>query len=136
MVVCKPRFGRIADRYGADVVIIPAMFFLFAAVVLLSAATTLTWLLLSALVYGIGFGTVLTNLQSLAVRYALPERIGSATSIFFTGYDAGNGLGSILLGIIATRLGYSRMFLISSLAIVLAFVLYAATRKQAGKTEA
>ena len=136
MIFCKPRFGRLADRYGTDVVVMPGMLLVFIAVITLSASTTLVWFLLSALLYGIGFGAIFTSLQSLAVRHAPPECLGAATSTFFTGFETGNGFGSILLGIVATRFGYSRMFLISSLAILLALVLYIATRKRRGRAGA
>ncbi len=117
MVVSRPIAGKIADRCGVKKVVAPGLFFLFIATVVFSAAGSLNLFLCASVFYGLGFGSAQAGFQSLSVIRAPKENIGLANSTFFIGFDSGIGVGSVLLGILAGYVGYSRMFFYSSLSI-------------------
>ena len=61
---------------------------------------------------------------------APPERRGAANATYFTGFDAGLGLGSLLAGFLANALGYSTMFGILSVPMLFAAGIYLVTERQ------
>lgn len=124
LLLSRPFCGKLTDRLGVNIVIYPGLILLIIAMLLLSNAGTLPVFLMSAALYGLGFGAVLSCLQTLAVLRAPKERLGAANATFFTGFDGGIGFGSVAGGVIATAAGYSRMYLYFSLFIVIAGTIY------------
>lgn len=68
------------------------------ALVVLSFSIGSFGFLVSAVLYGIGFGSVQLTLQSATLRLAHPDRKGVANASFLTAADLGIGLGAIVLG--------------------------------------
>lgn len=124
LLISRPVLGRIIDTYGFGVVIYPGFAIMTASMVLLSASDSLVLFLVSGLLYGLGFGAVHSSLHTMAVLNAPRDHLGAANATFLSGFDAGIGVGSILAGIVAARLGYSLMYLSFSSFLVLAFLLY------------
>lgn len=124
ILLTRPVFGRLIDRLGFDVAMYPGLIALFVAMVLLSQAATMSMFLVVAFVYGVGFGAVLSSLQTMAVINAPKDRLGAANATFFTGFDAGIGVGAVAGGVIATMWGYSQMFLTFSLLLIVVGILY------------
>ena len=133
MLVTRPVFGRLVDRFGFNATMYPGLIILVIAMVILSQASTMVIFLFVALLYGVGFGAVQSSLQTLAVIYAPKERLGAANATFFTGFDGGIGFGSIVAGIVASALGYAWMYLIFSFFPILAGILYIFTSGKAKK---
>lgn len=136
MLISRPGFGLLVDKKGISVAVIPGMLFVILAMFTLFLANDLTMFLVSAAIYGVGFGATQTSLQTMAVMDAPRDRLGVANSTFFTGFDSGIGIGSIVLGVVAKYLGYSLMYLISAAFVVIALLLYVgfAVRKKANNT--
>jgi MFS family permease len=124
LLVSRPGFGRITDRFGPNFAIIPGFVCVIIAMVLLSAASTLPMFLISAFIYGIGFGAVQSTMQAMAVANVPPKRRGAATATFFTGFDSGIGFGAMILGSVASAVGYSHMYLCGAVPVVIACILY------------
>lgn len=132
MLITRPVFGRLVDRFGFSATVYPGLIMLIMAMVVLSQASTLLMFLIVALLYGVGFGAVQSSLQTLSVIYAPKDRLGAANATFLTGFDGGIGFGSIVAGIVASALGYSWMYLTFSFFLILAGCLYFFTE---GKTK-
>ena len=98
----------------------------------LSQIQSLTGLLVAAVCVGMGFGSAQPCLQTLAIQCAEKHRIGHATSTFFTMYDLGIALGSVLLGLLISKQGYSFTYLFCALTTILSLLFYAviANRKK------
>lgn len=124
LIVSRPIFGKIVDNFGLDFAVIPGFLSIFAAMVLLSRATSLPIFLLVALIYGVGFGAAQSSLQTMAIINSSNKRYGAANATFFTGFDAGIGFGSIVFGIIASKSGYSQMYLLTTVVILISFGIY------------
>lgn len=124
VLVTRPFIGRLIDSRGFDIAIIPGLALAGLALLLLSQVETLAMFLLSGLIYGVGIAAVHSSLQTMAVIKAPRERFGSANATFFTGFDSGIGLGSVVAGMIASAVGYGQMFIWFAAAIGIALVLY------------
>lgn len=116
--------GRLADRKGFDYVMVPGIILVGISMVFLSSADCLLVFIIAAVTYGIGSGLVQPSLQAMAVRDVLPERRGVANSTFFIGADLAMGLGAMAWGMVAGCTGYSTMYLLAVIPVVIAFSIY------------
>lgn len=127
LTLTRPIAGRLADRYNEGSVIIPSMILTIIALLILSLSDGLTGLIVSALMYGMGFGAAQPTLQAATLSLVSSDNKGMANASFFTAMDLGIGLGSILLGVIAQLFGYSFLFAAcagSGLIAVLVFTVF------------
>lgn len=92
---------------------------------ILSFTTTLPLLILSALLYGLGFGAIQPTLQAWMLRTSKPEQYGAANSMFYNSMDFGVAVGAVLLGAIASGTDYAVMYRYSAgfMGMFLAFYL-------------
>ncbi|MDO9085286.1 MAG: MFS transporter [Anaerolineaceae bacterium] len=116
--------GRIADKKGYRTVIVPSIMCLISAMVLLFFATTPIFFMITAFLYGLGYGTLTSACQALSVLKAKPEKRGLAISTYYLGMDAGNGFGTILCGIISKMFGYAEMYLLSVIPLLIGLMIY------------
>jgi len=110
LTLARPVAGRLADRYNEGSIIIPAMILTIIALLILSLSDGLPGVIVSAILYGIGFGSAQPALQAATLGLVSPAKKGMANASFFTAMDLGIGLGSILLGVISQFFGYSALF--------------------------
>jgi MFS family permease len=103
IIMSRPFTGRWFDTYGENKVIYPAIILFAAGLFLLSQANSTFVFLLSGAVIGLGYGTIVPSLQTVAIKQADPAKRGLATSTFFTLFDTGIGLGSYVLGILRSK---------------------------------
>ena len=124
MLVARPFSGRLFDTKGPHFIIYPALVLFLIGLFLLSITESSFMLLLSGAFIGLGYGTVVPSLQTLAVQATDRHRSGHATATFFTFFDSGLALGSYVLGIVATQLGYSTLYFITSAFMIVVIVCY------------
>ncbi|WP_404323506.1 MFS transporter [Cytobacillus firmus] len=110
IIMSRPFTGRWFDTYGENKVIYPAIILFAAGLFLLSQANSTFVFLLSGAVIGLGYGTIVPSLQTVAIKQADPAKRGLATSTFFTLFDTGIGLGSYVLGILAVKTGFASLY--------------------------
>jgi len=60
----------------------------------------------------------------MAVFNVIPQRRGAANGTFMSGFDLGIGIGSIIWGMTAKALGYSTMYLLAVMPVVISLVIY------------
>ncbi|SDG92531.1 Predicted arabinose efflux permease, MFS family [Alteribacillus persepolensis] len=119
MLVFRPFLGRLFDRRGPMIVILPCLFTFAVGLVLLSTAETGWIFLLSAALIGVGYGTILPCVLSLTVQDVPKHRNGHATATFFMLYDSGIAAGSYLLGIVVSHTGFQAMFSYSAILVLI-----------------
>ncbi|NGY76935.1 MFS transporter [Bacillus megaterium] len=124
LLASRPFTGKWFDQYGENSVVYPSILSLAIGIFLLSQATTSWVFLLAGALIGLGFGTITSSFQSIAVKKASPHRRGVATATFFVFFDSGMGLGSFLLGILSTAAGYKGMYVFCSIVALLAIAAY------------
>jgi MFS family permease len=116
--------GRVSDRYGVTVAIVPGLVGMFAGLVILWWADTLVIFLISAVLFGLGFGVVLPLLQATAYTFAPIERRGAASATLFATADIGYGLGAILLGLGIGWFGHPAAFAGLAVFTLIALILF------------
>ena len=112
MMSLRPITGKIYDLKGPQYVIYPAVLTFSLGLLVLSQIHTLTGFMLAAVLIGLGFGSAQPCLQTLAIQRAPKHRIGYATSTFYTCYDIGIAIGSLVVGMMITKQSFSFAFII------------------------
>ncbi|MDG5788854.1 MFS transporter [Evansella sp. AB-P1] len=112
LLIIRPMSGKLVDRKGYRVVILPGLIFLGVAIILIVIAESLILFLLAAVFYGIGYGSMHPSLQAMVVSRSTKKNRGTANSTLLLSTDVGFGLGAILWGIVANVTGYQTMFVL------------------------
>ncbi|MGI6334387.1 MAG: MFS transporter [Saccharofermentanales bacterium] len=103
--------GRIFDRKGPLLVLIPALCCSSIAFAMILLAQNEVIFLLAGFFYGIGFGTLQPVYNALAMQQAPFYRRGAASATFNLSVDLGIGAGAAIWGIIIDQSGFSPMFI-------------------------
>ncbi len=124
MFLTRPFMGRVFDRRGPHVVMVPAFISFTASMVMLAFASN-DWMILgSAALAGFGVGTVQSCGMAMAVRVTPDERISLANATYHIMLDAGVGIGPLLLGLVTPIIGYSMMYVCMAVLGVVALTLF------------
>lgn len=123
-LISRPLSGMALDRWGNNVVMLPVLFCMIFGFLAVAEAESNAMLLLGAALVAIGYGTVPPAGQAIAVQNVTPDRYSLATSTLYIALDAGNGIGSAVLGNIVPIYGFRALYLCSSIAAACAFVFY------------
>jgi MFS family permease len=123
LLISRPFTGKWFDQYGENVIVIPSIIVFGIGMLVLSFTHTPLTLLLSGGLIGLGWGTLVPSFQTIALK-KVPARAGAATATFFTIFDIGMGVGSYVVGAIATGIGFSSLYFNSSFIIFGAIILY------------
>ena len=121
ILASRPLSGRVADRLGYRRVFVPCLVLITAGMAMLALGSTLTSMVVSALVFGAGFGTAYPVFSAYILQLVTSERRGAAFGAMLAAFDTGIATGSTMLGWFIETLGYPRAFGIA--AIVSAFAL-------------
>ena len=124
MMVSRPTAGKIADKKGKIYVLIPGASSIAVGLLILSYSTTVTTLVIAAVFYGIGYGSIQPTLQAWTIFRVAPNRRGAATATYFSAFDLGLGVGALWVGFLAQWLSYATIFKISILFMGMFGVVY------------
>ncbi|CAB1216135.1 MFS transporter [Acinetobacter bouvetii] len=124
MIVVRPWVGKIYDRKGASAIIYPSFIFFALGLVVVSFVSNQWMLWLSAIFIGIGYGSLFPCFQTVAIQSAPKQRMGHAISTFFTLFDFGMAIGSVILGLIIAYYGYQLTYLFCAVMTVITLFVY------------
>ncbi len=124
ILISRPFTGRLYDHRGANWVIYPALIIFALGLLFLSRVHFGYTLLLAGAVSGLGYGTLTSCSQAVAVRESPQHRVGLATATFFIGLDGGVGIGPLLLGYIIPVVSFRGLYLTLAAAIFASIFLY------------
>lgn len=130
MLVTRPFTGRIFDEKGPKFIIIPGILSFIIGLILLAFTNSPSLFLFSGAFIGLGYGAVVPSFQTLAIQSTSHARSGYATATFFTFFDTGLAIGSYILGLIATLLGYQNLYLFSTIFLIIALVIFILRQKK------
>lgn len=123
--ISRPLVGKWFDKKGENFVLYPAFIVLAIGLIFLSQAQTAGWFILLAGVFvGLGYGTFTASGQAIAVQESATHRSGLATSTFYIFLDGGAGIAPTLLGLFIPFIGFSGLYLVTSVLVIIAGVLY------------
>ncbi|MEH6955324.1 MFS transporter [Neobacillus drentensis] len=124
LTIIRPLAGKISDKHGEGVIIVPALITLIVALFALTITKGIVGLVISAILYGIGFGSAQPALQVAIIRLAPPEKRGVANATFFTAFDLGIGLGAIILGFVSQNMGYQMIFFVCAVSGCISLLIF------------
>ncbi|WP_421617129.1 MFS transporter [Brevibacillus sp. TJ4] len=125
VVLVRPLSGKLFDRKGHQAVVPLGVLMTGIGLFVLSFADQAFLLYISAVFYGFGFGFLQPSLQAWTVQAVALEQRGMANAAFLNSIDLGIGVGSLLLGIVATYSSYAVMYRWSALFMVVFLLVYA-----------
>jgi MFS family permease len=105
-ILTRPLAGPLGDRVGHVRVLIPCLALVVFGYALLALGGTRPWLLASAIVFGIGFGSAYPMFAAHIMRHVDTARRGAAFGSILAALDTGIGSGSIAMGWIINRFGF------------------------------
>jgi len=130
LLVARTFCGRMADRYGRAFVMIPGTAAMALALALLPVARDFSRFMISAALFGFGFGAAQPATMALLVDRVRSEQRGLAMSTYFTGFDLGISLGSVALGVVSQNWGFEVMWPLSALCTLLGTVSLRGARRR------
>ncbi|MFJ5750156.1 MFS transporter [Peribacillus frigoritolerans] len=119
----RPFTGKWYDKKGPWSIIIMAAGLGFFSLVILSYTTNESQLIVAAILFGAGYGTVMPCLQTWTVQKVSEEKRGAANATFFSSFDVGVGVSAFVLGILAEWISLEMIFRIVSLSFIVVAVL-------------
>ena len=110
MLVTRPLSGRLGDRFGHRRVFLPCLLLISAGLAVLTVGGTRFWLMLSATIFGIGFGTAYPAYVAYVMRHVEADRRGAAFGAILAAFDTGIGTGSTTMGWLIGNYGFASAF--------------------------
>jgi predicted MFS family arabinose efflux permease len=134
--VARWRAGLLADRVGGRMLLPVALLASIAglggvAAGLAAATGSDALVLVSAAVFGAGFGATQNLTLVVAFARAGPAQVTTASAVWNGAFDAGTALGAVAVGAVAAGLGFPLAFVGCAIVVVAALPL-AGTRGQGG----
>jgi MFS family permease len=118
--VSRWRIGSFADRFGTRVLLWPLVLLTVAGLALTALAvenpgnTKLILFLIALALVGIGYGGIQNLTLLLSLGAVTRKDYGTASAVWNIGFDAGTGVGSVLVGTIAAGLSFPPALLVAA----------------------
>ena len=120
ILLTRPVVGKFADRVGHKKVFVPCLALAAIGLALLVPGGSLLWLLASAIVFGLGFGSAFPVYTAHVMRHIPKARRGAAFGSMLAAFDTGIGSGSMVLGFIIEHRGYTAAWALAAALAALA----------------
>jgi MFS family permease len=118
--VSRWRIGSLADRYGTRVFLWPLVICTVLGLVLTAFAvdnpgdTKVMLFLIALTLVGIGYGGIQNLTLLLSLGIVSRKDYGTASAVWNIGFDAGSGVGSVLVGTVAAGLSFPPALLLAA----------------------
>jgi MFS family permease len=122
-VIIRLLLGKVADKRGTSIVLIPSFAFVILNYALLPFISSAPQLYALGIFSGAAGGMLTPVLQAILVQKC-PGRSGNASALYYGATDAGIGIGGLLFGFIASAAGYRVMFFSAAVTVVFSLVTY------------
>jgi MFS family permease len=129
ILVTRPISGRLGDRLGYRRVFLPCLVLISVGLALLAFGGTRGWMIASAIVFGLGFGTSYPVYVGYVMQGVEAERRGAAFGAILAAFDTGIGTGSTLMGWLIQHFGFATAFGVSAALSSLALPYFLVTNR-------
>ena len=110
VLLTRPLAGRLGDRLGYKRVFVPCLILICLGLALLAVGGTRPWMIASAVVFGLGFGTAYPVYVGYVMQGVGADRRGAAFGAILAAFDTGVGTGSTLMGLLIQKFGFQTAF--------------------------
>jgi MFS family permease len=110
ILLTRPFAGRLGDRWGYKRVFVPCLVMICVGLGILSIGGTRPWMVLSAIVFGVGFGTAYPVYVGYVMQGIDADRRGAAFGAILAAFDTGVGSGSTVMGWLIQQFGFGNAF--------------------------
>ena len=124
VVVSRMIVGRIVDKRGADVIVIPSLAVLAGSLMLFSIVESRVAFFILALPIGLSQGALMPTFNTMIFRRCSPARRGTAAGAYFTAIDMGYVVGAPLLGALADAMDFRYIYWAAVVFAMLSLLLY------------
>jgi predicted MFS family arabinose efflux permease len=114
ILVTRRLSGRLGDRLGYKRVFVPCLAVITLGLACLAVGGTRPWLILSAVVFGTGFGAAYPAYVGYVLQGVASDRRGAAFGAVLAAFDTGIGTGSTSIGWLIQRYGYANAFAVAA----------------------
>ena len=136
ILTTRPLSVPLGDRIGHKKVFLPSLVLIAIGLAILAWGGTRPWLVASAVVFGMGFGTAYPVFAAYVMRHVAPSRRGAAFGGILAAFDTGIGTGSIALGWIIEHRGFPAAFATAAVLAALSLPYFLVTAGLLGSPEA
>jgi MFS family permease len=124
MVLVRSFSGKIFDKFGHRILIIPGAISGAVGLILLGFSTSMVMVLVSGVLFGIAYAILHPIIQAWAITLVPPEKKATANSMLLIFIDFGMAIGSVGLGVLAKSVGYGMTFSYSAALMIIILLLY------------
>ena len=124
MVIVRAFSGKIFDKFGHRILIIPGAISGAVGLSLLGFSTSMWMVWISGVLFGIAYAIIHPIIQAWALTLVPPEKKATANSMLLIFIDAGLAIGSVGLGFLAKVVGYGMTFSTSAAFMIIILILY------------
>jgi MFS family permease len=110
ILVTRPFAGPLGDRIGHRRVFIPCLLLITAGLATLALARVRATFLVSAALFGVGFGTAYPMYVAYVMQHVPANRRGAAFGAILAAFDIGVGTGSTSIGLLIQDYGFPAAF--------------------------
>jgi MFS family permease len=115
VVLCtRPFTARLGDKVGYKRVFVPCLVMISLGLACLAIGGTRFWMVTSAIVFGVGFGTAYPAYVGYVMQGVAADRRGAAFGAILAAFDTGIGTGSTSMGWLVDRLGFASAFAVAA----------------------
>jgi MFS family permease len=132
ILASRPISVPVADRLGYTRVFIPCLILIPIGLGLLMLGGTRTSMVLSAVVFGLGFGTAYPVFVAHIMQRIHAARRGAAFGAMLAAFDTGIGTGSTAMGALIERLGFENAFGVAAAVSALALPYFLIVNRRVG----
>ncbi|MFJ7974912.1 MFS transporter [Peribacillus sp. NPDC096379] len=124
MIIVRIFSGKIFDRFGHKILMIPATISGAFGLILLGTSHHIGLVLFAGFFFGVAYAVIQPTIQAWALSLVPQEKNATANSMLLIFMDLGMAVGSIGLGSVVGYIGYGMTFSYSSVFMVLILIIY------------
>lgn len=122
--------GNLVQTYGIRKIFMLGLIMQLMAFLFLAFAYSLPLIIAAATLYGFGSGSSLAIVSIIAMESVAPDRRGAANATIFAAMDIGIALGSIVLGFISTKFGFTATFILTAVMMLIDSIVFSILHKE------
>jgi MFS family permease len=135
ILITRPLLGHLGDRFGYKQVFVPCLVLIAMGVSVLAFGGTRQLMIISAVIFGIGFGTAYPTYVGYVMKGVSAQRRGAAFGAILAAFDTGIGTGSTSMGWLIQRWGFGTAFGVAAVLAALALPYFLAVDRFFSSTE-